>query len=138
VKPPLGALCTFGEHKGFGLALICELLGGALAGGMTTQSPPDGKRRIINGMLSIIFDPAKLADGSIFEHEMKAFIDWVKASPPQPGYDYVRVAGEPERESRAKRLAQGVPVDETTWNEMLETAKKLGLDPAQLQKLAGL
>jgi uncharacterized oxidoreductase len=39
---------------------------------------------------------------------------------------------------RAKRLAQGVPVDETTWNEMLGTAKNLGLDPAQLQKLAGL
>ena len=121
VKAPLGALCTFGEHKG-----------------MTTQFPPDGKRRIINGMLSIIFDPAKLADGSIFEHEMKAFIEWVKASPPQPGYDHVRIAGEPERETRAQRLAQGVPVDETTWNEMLETAKKLGLDAAQLQKLAGL
>ena len=138
VKAPLGALCTFGEHKGFGLALICELLGGALAGGMTTHSPPDGKRRIINGMLSIIFDPAKLADGSIFEHEMKAFIEWVKASPPQPGGEHVRVAGDPEREMRAKRLAQGVPVDETTWNEMLGTAKNLGLDPAQLQKLAGL
>jgi uncharacterized oxidoreductase len=69
---------------------------------------------------------------------MKAFIEWVKASPPQPGYDHVRIAGEPERETRAQRLAQGVPVDETTWNEMLETAKKLGLDPAQLQKLAGL
>jgi uncharacterized oxidoreductase len=113
-------------------------LGGALAGGMTTHSPPDGKRRIINGMLSIIFDPAKLADGSIFEHEMKAFIEWVKASPPQPGGDHVRVAGDLEREMRAKRLAQGVPVDETTWNEMLGTAKNLGLDPAQLQKLAGL
>jgi uncharacterized oxidoreductase len=138
VKAPLGALCTFGEHKGFGLALICEILGGALAGGMTTHSPPDGKRRIINGMLSIIFDPAKLADGSIFEHEMKAFIEWVKASPPQPGGEQVRIAGEPERETRAQRLAQGVPVDETTWNEMLETAKKLGLDAAQLQKLAGL
>jgi uncharacterized oxidoreductase len=50
----------------------------------------------------------------------------------------VRVAGDPEREMRAKRLAQGVPVDETTWNEMLGTAKNLGLDPAQLQKLAGL
>jgi uncharacterized oxidoreductase len=89
-------------------------------------------------MLSIIFDPAKLADGSIFEHEMKAFIEWVKASPPQPGGEQVRIAGEPERETRAQRLAQGVPVDETTWNEMLETAKKLGLDAAQLQKLAGL
>ena len=35
VVDPLGALLPFGEHKGSGLALICELLGGALAGGAT-------------------------------------------------------------------------------------------------------
>ena len=35
VVEPFGALLPFGEHKGAGLALICELLGGALAGGET-------------------------------------------------------------------------------------------------------
>ena len=35
VNPPFGALLAFGEHKGYGLALLCELLGGALAAGMT-------------------------------------------------------------------------------------------------------
>ncbi len=65
-------------------------------------------------------------------------VRWVKASPPLPGHEGVRVAGEPERESRAKRTAQGIPVDHTTWSDMLESAKKLGLDPAQMEKLAGL
>ena len=37
VVPPFGALLTFGGHKGFGLALMCELLGGALAAGMTQR-----------------------------------------------------------------------------------------------------
>ena len=138
VNPPLGALRTFGEHKGFGLALVCELLGGALAGGLVTRGPADGKRRVLNGMLTIIFDPAKLADGSMFEQEMKGFIEWVKASPPQTGFDHVRIAGEPEREHRKKRLAEGVPVDENTWQEMLEAARMLGIDPAAVQKLAGL
>ena len=38
VNPPFGALLAFGEHKGYGLALLCELLGGALAAGMTHHS----------------------------------------------------------------------------------------------------
>ncbi len=138
VHPPLGALRTFGEHKGFGMALVCELLGGALAGGMAAHGPADGKRRVLNGMLTMIFDPAKLADGSVFEQEMTGFLEWVKSSPPQTGFDHVRVAGEPEREYRAKRLAEGVPVDENTWQEMLTAARLLGVDPDAVQKLAGL
>ncbi len=138
VKPPYGALCTFGGHKGFGLALVCELLGGALAGGLTTSTPADGKKRILNGMLTIIIDPAKLSDMSLFGGEMNAFIDWVKASPPAPGVDHVRVAGEPEREYRAERLANGVPVDENTWQDMLTAAQKLGVDAAEVRRLAGI
>jgi len=138
VKAPYGALRTFGDHKGFGLALVCELLGGALAGGLTTSGPADGKKRILNGMLTIIFDPKKLSDGSVFEHEMKSFVEWVKASPPAPGMDHVRIAGEPEREYRAERLAHGVPVDDNTWQDMLIAAQKLGVDVNVMKSLAGM
>ena len=57
VIEPSGALLTFGGHKGSGLALICELLGGALAGGETAQAAVDGRRRVLNSMFSIIVDP---------------------------------------------------------------------------------
>jgi hydroxycarboxylate dehydrogenase B len=135
---PLGALRTFGEHKGFGLALVCELLGGALAGGLSVHEPAGGQQRVLNGMLTILIDPARLGDGAAFAQEMHAFLDWVKASPPQDGVDRVRVAGEPEREMRAKRLVEGIPVDENTWNELLETASKLGRDRKELNRLAGV
>jgi uncharacterized oxidoreductase len=69
---------------------------------------------------------------------MRAFLDWVVASPPQTGTERVRVAGEPERDSRAQRLAQGIPVDATTWAELLAAAAKLGRDPARVNALAGL
>jgi hydroxycarboxylate dehydrogenase B len=138
VVEPLGALRTFGEHKGFGLALVCELLGGALAGGLAVHEAASGKQRVLNGMLTILFDPHRLGDARVFGPEMQAFIDWVKASPPQAGTDQVRVAGEPEREMRAKRLAEGIPVDANTWIELLAAAEKLGRDPAELNRLAGL
>jgi LDH2 family malate/lactate/ureidoglycolate dehydrogenase len=53
-----GALLTFGEHKGYGLAVACELLGGALTGGGTWHRPADSARTVLNGMLTILIDPA--------------------------------------------------------------------------------
>ena len=138
VVAPHGAIVTFGEHKGYGLAVVCELLGGALAAGMACHEPATGEKRVLNGMLTIIFDPAKLASGAMFGSEMKAFLEWVKASPPQPGFDRVRLAGEPEREMRAKRMAEGIPVDETTWGDILKAAERLKVDPAEINRLAGI
>ena len=138
VVDPTGAIVTFGEHKGFGLAVVCELLGGALAAGMACHEPYTGKKRVLNGMLTILFDPTKLSEDALFGDEMKGFIDWVKASPAQPGFDHVRLAGEPEREMRAKRLAEGIPVDETSWSDILKAAERLKVDPAEINRLAGL
>jgi hydroxycarboxylate dehydrogenase B len=138
VIEPIGALRTFGEHKGFGLALVCELLGGALAGGLAVHGPTDGRQRVLNGMLTVLFDPQRLGQSSIYTGEMQAFLDWVVASPPQAGTERVLVAGEPERISRAKRLAEGIPVDATTWTQLLAAADKLGRDPALVNRLAGL
>ena len=138
VVPPFGALLTFGGHKGFGMALMCELLGGALAAGMTQRDADASQRRVLNGMFSVLVDPAALGDRASFEAEALAFIDWVKASPPREGFDTVRIAGEPERAWRAQRSAEGVPVDATTWQEILAAAAELGVDAAAVQAAAGL
>ena len=138
VVPPWGALLTFGAHKGYGLAVMCELLGGALAGGHTQRNADASKRRVLNGMFSVLLDPAALGDTGAFEQEAQAFIDWVKASPPRDGVESVLVAGEPERASRARRTMEGIPVDGTTWQEILDAAAKLGVDPGAVNADAGL
>jgi uncharacterized oxidoreductase len=138
VVPPFGAILAFGQHKGSGLAIMCELLGGALAAGMTQRSDDTSQRRVLNGMLSVLIDPAQLADRATFESETLAFIDWVKASPPREGFDRVRIAGEPERDARAGRTARGVPVDPATWSEILGAAARLGVDPKEVNAAAGL
>jgi uncharacterized oxidoreductase len=139
VTEPFGALRTFGEHKGFGLALVCELLGGALAGGLATHDQGAGRQRVLNGMLTILIDPARLAvdDGAQFGQETRAFLDWVAASPPVAGAERVLIAGEPERAARLRRSRDGIPIDPTTWNEVLDAARKLGRDPAVIDALAG-
>jgi uncharacterized oxidoreductase len=136
VIEPFGALRTFGLHKGYGLALACELLGGALTGGGTWHSDDKSRRRVWNGMLSILIDPAKLDTGRMFGPETTQFLNSLRKSPVAPGFDKVRIAGEPERETRARREKEGIPVDPTTWKEIQAAAVKLTLDPQKIQRLA--
>ena len=140
VVPPVGALLAFGEHKGYGLALMCELLGGALAGGLTPRGTESAmpRRRVLNGMFSVLLDPSALGARGTFEEQALAFLDWVQASPPREGFGAVQVAGDAERASRTQRTAQGVPVDSTTWQEILDAAAKLGVAPAAVNAAAGL
>jgi uncharacterized oxidoreductase len=137
VVEPFGALVAFGDHKGSGLALMCELLGGALAGGDTWHGAWDGTRKVLNSMLSIVIDPRGLGTAEHLAREVEAFVSSYAASPPREGHDRVRIAGEPEREWRAKRLSEGVPVDAVTWSEILQAAEKVGLAPGAVETLAG-
>jgi hydroxycarboxylate dehydrogenase B len=136
VVQPFGAMQTFGGHKGYGLAVACELLGGALTGGGTWHYPEGTKRRVLNGMLSIVIDPERLGTKQTFERETREYLDWIRKSPPAPGFDRVRIAGEPEREYRAQRERDGVPVDESTWKEILGAAAKLKIPAEKIEALA--
>ena len=119
-----GALMTFGEHKGYGLAVACELLGGALTGGGTWHTPADGRRAVYNGMLTVLIDPARLGTADSLAREAHAFVDWLRDSPAAPGSQGVLIAGEPERRARAQRLREGIDIDDATWAE-LENAERL-------------
>jgi uncharacterized oxidoreductase len=138
VIPPFGAIMPFGEHKGSGLALACELLGGALTGGGTQHMPDQGKMRVMNGMLSILIDPKALGTAQYLAEQAEAIIAWEKASAPAAGVERVLIAGDPERARRKERLVAGIAVDATTWEEILDAGEKVKLARAEVQKLAGL
>jgi len=136
VIEPFGALRTFGLHKGYGLAVVCELLGGALTGGGTWHSDDRSKKRVWNGMLTILIDPRRMGTADVFGTETTAFLESLRRSPVAPGFDKVRIAGEPERETRAKRERDGISVDQNTWNDILAAGAKLKLARETLDKLA--
>ncbi len=94
---PRGVVLPFGEHKGSGLALVCELLAGAIVGSpsVTSMTPPE--RGIINGMLSIVIDPARLSPRDSMMADIDAMVAWVKSAKPADPDLPVLVAGEPER-----------------------------------------
>ena len=123
-----GALMTFGEHKGYGMAVACELLGGALTGSGTWHKPTDTSvRAVINGMLTVLIDPSQLGTQARFEQEAVAFVDWLQGGPAAPGFDAVQIAGEPERAYRALRNVDGITVDAQTWVEIVAAGAKVGV-----------
>jgi uncharacterized oxidoreductase len=136
VIPPLGAMATFGLHKGYGLAVACELLGGALTGGGTWHQAATGERRVWNSMLAVLLDPQQLGTAEAFAREAQAFVDWLRQSPTAKGFDKVRIAGEPEREARAKREREGIAIDAATWREILAAGEKLKLPAGAVEALA--
>lgn len=135
VIEPFGALRTFGLHKGYGLAVVCELLGGALTGGGAWHSDDRSKKRVWNGMLTILIDPKRMGTGDSFATETTEFLNFLRKSPVAPGFDKVRIAGEPERETRAKRERDGISVDDNTWNEIAAAGAKLKVQRSTLEKL---
>ncbi|MBI5716384.1 MAG: malate/lactate/ureidoglycolate dehydrogenase [Burkholderiales bacterium] len=138
VQPPFGALLPFGQHKGSGLAVLCELLGGALAAGLVGHRGDGSQQRVLNGMLSVIIDPRALHGSDGWEAAAEEFVAALLQIRPREGHERVLLAGEPERRMRAERLAQGLPVDGTTWQQILDAATSVGLDAQALQGSAGL
>jgi uncharacterized oxidoreductase len=135
-REPRGFVLPFGEHKGYALAMLCELLAGAVAGGGTTQPERPRDRGIVNGMLSIVLDPARFVDRAWFEHEARALVRHAKDAPPADPALPVLVPGEPERISRAKRITEGVPIDAATWREIGEAADAVELGAARFAAIA--
>ena len=122
---PKGAILPFGLHKGWGLALVAEMLGGALAGG-GTQAAGEKPKGLVNGLFSIVIDQKRLIGGGDYFDDVARLIDYVKASPPGDPAAPVLIPGEPERAMAADRSA-GVPIDDTTWREIVAAAASVGV-----------
>jgi uncharacterized oxidoreductase len=135
---PPGALKYVAEHKGSGLALMIDLLAGALTGGGANQPAHSAGDGAVNNMLSIVIDPAAIGEGSFPATEAKAFIDWVLSCAPVDPAKPVLVPGDPERLRRKERLAAGLPLDGTTWGNLVAAGRSLQMNDAEIARLAGV
>jgi uncharacterized oxidoreductase len=130
-KQGSGALRTFGDHKGSGLALMCELLGGALTG--NGASNPD--KRWSQGMFSFYVDPQKIDPQHFLPEELSRFLSYVKGTRPIDPASPVLLPGEPEARRRAERTANGVPLTEDTFAGLIATARDVGMTDQAIREL---
>lgn len=126
-----GAVVPFGGYKGYGLAIVTDLLAGALIGGACSKPGVDV---LVNNQLSILMDPESIGDSGAFEAEARRFIDWVKASPPTADGE-VLVPGEVEVRSRRETAEAGLCFDQTTWAQCVDAAKSVGMSTTEIETL---
>ena len=131
-EEPFGALGPFGAHKGYGLAVMCELLGGALAGEWTAQPENPRSHHIVNHMFMCVLDPEAFGGLEKFQHEVDAMVGYLHSTTPAKGFDRVRVPGDPERESMTERQVSGIPIDDTSWAGVLKAAQSAGMSEADI------
>ena len=135
-RDPMGAMLSFGQHKGYGLALLCDLLAGGLSGGGVASADRNTGDTIRNNMLTIVIDPGQFGSGVPFADEVDRLVDYVKSGQPAEGFDRIRVAGDPERETAAKRRIEGIPIDHNTWSEMTASGVEVGMSPDEFARAA--
>lgn len=125
-EEPFGALTPLAEHKGYGLALMCEILGGVMTGGGSIAPHNERLGGIVNNMLSILIDPARLVNTDYLASELRQLVDFVTDSAPA-GDAPVILPGDPERATHRDR-SSGIPFDQGNWDSLVEVAATVGVD----------
>jgi len=111
-----GAILPAGGHKGFGLALLGELVGEALLGPSTTEC----------NWLLIALSAERFREAPAMAAAAEEVLDELRRCPPAPGSSGVEIPGERER---AHRAASGgiVSVPRDTWTQIERLADRLGV-----------
>jgi uncharacterized oxidoreductase len=103
------------------------MLAGALCGSGTMRPERQGGATATNGMLTIAIDPARLIDRDWLRDEIAAMTAYITASPPSRPDEPVLIPGDPERRTRAERVANGIPIDDETWRELVAAARGINV-----------
>ena len=124
IRKGKGSIRAMGEHKGSGLAFLCELLAGALTGGGTAR---ENEKKLRNGMLSIFIEPNYLIDKSSIEKELMRYFKYFKSASPIDNKKEVLFPGEVEFNNKKERIKNGIPITENTWKSITEVGDELGV-----------
>ena len=120
-----GAMLPFGGHKGYCLAMFCEVLAGALTGAGCSTA---GIERVANGFMALFLDPAAFCGEEFYQREVGALVPHVKSAPLMQGHDEILYPGELEARSAA-RHTDTVAIEEANWERTARIAETLGVTP---------
>jgi LDH2 family malate/lactate/ureidoglycolate dehydrogenase len=123
---PRGALLPFGGHKGSGLAVLGELLAGAVTGGRTIAPRNTRDGATLNNMLSILINPDHLAGGA-WTGEAEAMVAYLHSCAPVDPERPVLLPGEPEAQARDAAERDGISYPAAIWDALAALATELGV-----------
>jgi hydroxycarboxylate dehydrogenase B len=126
-QEPRGAILPLGGnagHKGFGLAMVVEILSGILArGGYARQ----GANRFSNGTFIVVIEISAFIDPHEFRADIADLLAYVKSAPTAPGVEAIMYPGEPEALEQQRREREGIALEDETWRQILGLTQELGI-----------
>jgi len=127
-----GFLLPVGGHKGYGLALVVDLLCGVLTGGAFLHGlkgmykyPDDPS---LTGHFFIAINPLALMDEAAFKARMDDFYQQLKASPMWDTSQEMLMPGEIEYRTEQKRRQEGITLPADLRADLNKLAEELGMD----------
>ncbi|HEY7560280.1 MAG TPA: Ldh family oxidoreductase [Candidatus Binatia bacterium] len=127
--PPRGVFLPFGGYKGSGVALVTELLGGALSGNGLSREWWEKGGHGVNGVFlqAIAVDEFQPLDD--FTAKVEELVSFVKSRKSAPGFNEILLPGEQGRRNQERQLKEGVAVDAGTWSQLVKLAGELRVEP---------
>lgn len=120
---PLGGSREGASHKGYGLAILVEILCGVLTGTVTALNADQDPRGHFFGAIRVnAFRPVRE-----FKRDMDRLIRELKSTPPIEGQERVYVAGEIEFETAEERAERGIPLLPSVLKGLREVGELLGV-----------
>ncbi len=119
-----GFLLPVGEHKGYGLSIMVEILGGLLsgAGAAMLGSAPS------NGCCFVVIAPEFFRPSEEFFEDVCRLADTLRATPPRDGFESVLMPGDPEARAQAEHMTHGIPLDDVTWQTIIDAGRRVGVE----------
>lgn len=127
---PPGSLLSLGGYKGFGLAVMLDLLVGGLSGGFCP--PPQAGALMCNTVLLVLWNPDHFGGREHLLEQAGLLIDSIRECPLAEGAEPIRLPGDSSRATRIERRRDGIPLAEGTWQALLKLAARQQVAPPQV------
>ncbi|MBI2844273.1 MAG: Ldh family oxidoreductase [Armatimonadetes bacterium] len=124
--PPKGHILPFGSelgYKGFGLAVMVEILSASLAG-----VPSNVEQPYCNGFCLLAINPDAFCGRERFRELVDELSAYITSAPPAPGFSEVVMPGTLDFRMYEKRLVEGIPLAADTWRKIVQLGQKVGVD----------
>ena len=117
-----GALEPLGGPKGYGMAVMLDVLAGVLSGGRFGAGLGEGG----SGQFFLTLDIERYLPLDQFKARMDELIDQLHAAPRAPGVERIYLAGEMEYDLLRRRLREGIPLEAPVLDELERVTRELG------------
>lgn len=125
--PPRGVMLPFGGHKGSGLHMVADILGGLLSGNGKGMDWLDKGASAVNAVFLQAISVEEFQPLDEFVERVADFAAFVRSRQPAPGLHEVRVPGDGSRQTAERQMREGVEIHDDVWARLRETAERLGV-----------